>query len=143
MNRRDLRAGNIVSVNISGKNEVLIVNGVDEDGLVTFEDRCTYARAEKCRPIRISATSLRLIGFHEKRYKPNVFSRELTNKVFTVRLNHWANEVRLQNETSDIQLIGDVKYIHQLQNVYKPIAGIELNVFNLLCVSYETLGTVQ
>jgi hypothetical protein len=126
----ELRIGNIL--NYTGKGNaaypsgIVAVNEVLSDGINLSMGDSTVYEFELLQPIPLTPEILEKVGF-EKDHNTSFFKYPLPLSIAKLSVNPDNGTVWLRKNGNSLNPI-DVKYVHQLQNLYFTLSGEELEV---------------
>lgn len=118
MRANELRIGNFVK----SKDGVTVVDLIKEDGIGIGYDFDAKYSWEEIKPIPLTEEILLKAGFDEESEKPINYSANLY-------VDMVSNEACVGCEYDGFHLVrSNIKYVHQLQNLYFALTGEELNI---------------
>ncbi len=131
---QDLKIGNYVKCKVSNDNADYVVSALDGFGLKVMLNGArqgTWYEEDKIKPIKLTEEWLLKLGFSDKEYKLGYIGIDIKYE-FTITdfvltkptvLGEWQKNYAWEHVKHRFT---ELKYVHQLQNIYYSLTGQEL-----------------
>lgn len=125
MNVTELRIGNYIQLETEYNNFILLVVSISEKKLIVrYNSGNTTLNIKEVKRIPLTEEFILKCGFQVVGFYDNVYCQDS----FRIFLNKKTNQGLVKYETEKGNIEIEVKSIHQLQNLYFAITGLELPV---------------
>ena len=133
MEANELRIGNLIEYRIQDdlddRKDWWEVSKIDATDLCILESNIDY----DFRPIPLTEEWLLKFGFN-KEYQKGYIGIDVCNSDFVLteplKMGEWQTNYTFQFETGSVPKFKEIKYVHQLQNLYFALTGEELILKN-------------
>ena len=133
MKENELRIGNLIEYRIQDdlddRKDWWEVSKIDATDLCILESNIDY----DFRPIPLTEEWLLKFGFN-KEYQKGYIGIDVCNSDFVLteplKMGEWQTNYTFQFETGSVPKFKEIKYVHQLQNIYFALTGEELILKN-------------
>ena len=133
MKVNELRIGNLIEYRIQDdlddRKDWWEVSKIDATDLCILESNIDY----DFRPIPLTEEWLLKFGFN-KEYQKGYIGIDVCNSDFVLteplKMGEWQTNYTFQFETGSVPKFKEIKYVHQLQNIYFALTGEELILKN-------------